>query len=76
MSRAKYKGIKSYKMNTENIKNIIKQQIFNETGQTHPFELRPKEKKKLLLAMKYVMCTLFVVDSHIQLWFLIYLEIS
>lgn len=45
MARAKYKGIRSYKMNTENTKNIIKRQIFIGTGRTDPLELRPRKKK-------------------------------
>ena len=44
MSRAEYRGIKSYKMTIKNTKNIVKQQIFVETGHAHPLELRPGEK--------------------------------
>lgn len=46
MSRVKYKGIRNYKMNIENIKNVIKQQIFMEPGHIDPLELRPREKEK------------------------------
>lgn len=45
MSRAEYRGMRSYKMNIKNTKNIIKQQIFIGTGHTQPFELRPRKKR-------------------------------
>lgn len=45
MSGTCYKGIWSYKINIENTKNIIKQQVFSGTGQAHPSELRPEETK-------------------------------
>lgn len=45
MSRACYKGIWSYKINIENTKNIIKQQVFGGTRQAYPSELRPEKKK-------------------------------
>lgn len=52
MSRACYKGIWSYKINIENTKNIIKQQVFGGTGQAYPSELRPvKKSNKLLVSM-------------------------
>lgn len=46
MTRAKYKGISSYKINMENTKNTMKQQVFTATGLTCPFELRPEKKRK------------------------------
>jgi len=39
----------SHKIFRETIKSI-KQQILTETGQTHPFELRPGRKRKKMLA--------------------------
>lgn len=46
MTRAKYKGISSYKINMENTKNTMKQQVFTATGLTCPFEFRPEKKRK------------------------------
>lgn len=52
MSRACYKGIWSYKINIENTKNIIKQQVFSGTGQAYPSEFRPgKKSNELLVSM-------------------------
>lgn len=65
MSRVEYKGIRNYKMNIENIKNVIKQQIFMEPGHIDPLELRPRkmEKKSILLAVKKCCC---VIDDHTE----------
>lgn len=46
MSRAKYKGIISYKLDIENKKIIMREHIFIVTGHTLPFEFRPVKKRK------------------------------
>lgn len=75
MSRACYKGIWSYKINIENTKNIIKQQVFGGAGQAYPSELRPVEKSnKLLVSMVEMSSNWKKKPSNIWLYIYFWME--